>query len=488
MNRSFELLKKTLLNKNLFLQVYVIVCLLYFMPSTLNVPAIPKLICFAWSIVILAYELIFKRSFLKSRYVYLLLGVCVTFAITIALNLDNGLVRSGQNYIYMLTSFFIAYIASLESTKETIKKNLLRFNNIFIIIVMIATVISVIEFLFLVAYKVPMGSGSMARQGFMESRLFGVYTSPNIGAMFGFTSVAMIVINRLVMKKEDIGKLLKITYVTNFVLQVIYFFLASSRGAQVSISAFLLLLLFFFVFSKKTQLNELKMDSSKKTKVIATILIFLFLVNVASKPIKEFMGLIPPAFSEVTGLNVGYNYTNNVEAEVSTDEPVVLEHAKEGAELSAGRFTIWKSAFEAWQQSPVFGFGDTNFYRSGKINHNIEGKHLSDMAKRELRRANGNMHNGYVQAMVMIGGIGFLLIILFYALSFMSIFLSFFNVRYQNDSNAILLDMVIFSLLVSFLVCDFFESHVLLNNRDVIGLVFWYYLGILSVGIHKKAG
>lgn len=489
MNRSFELLKKTVLNKNLFLQVYVVVCLLYFMPSTLNVSAIPKLICFVWSLVILAYELIIKRSFLKSRYVYLLIGVCVTFAITIALNLDNGIVRSGQNYVYMLTSLFIAYIASSDISKEDIQKNLYRFNNILIIIVMIATLISVIEFLFLVAYKVPMAGGSLARQGFMESRLFGVYTSPNIGAMFGFASVAMILINRLIMKKEEIGKFFKIVYVINLVLQVIYYFLASSRGAQVSISVFLLLLLFFCLFSKKTQINELTIKSSQKNKVIAAILILLFLVNVASKPMKEFMGLIPPTFSQVTGLQVGYNYTNSVvEEEIDDDGKVIVEHAKEGAELSAGRFTIWSSAFEAWKQSPIFGFGDTNFYRSRKINHNINEKDLSDMAKRELRRANGNMHNGYVQALVMIGGVGFLLIMLFYALSLISIFLSFFNIRYQNNSKALLVDLVIFSLLVSFLVCDFFESHVLLNNRDVIGLIFWYYLGILSVGIHKKAG
>ena len=62
----------------------------------------------------------------------------------------------------------------------------------------------------------------LARQGFIESRLFGVYTSPNMGAMFGFISVVMVVINKLLVNKPY--RLLNIVYIVNLVVQIIYYF------------------------------------------------------------------------------------------------------------------------------------------------------------------------------------------------------------------------------------------------------------------------
>ena len=53
----------------------------------------------------------------------------------------------------------------------------------------------------MISYHVPTGTpGLLARQGFIEHRLFGVYTSPNVGAMFGYTSIILSLISVLISK------------------------------------------------------------------------------------------------------------------------------------------------------------------------------------------------------------------------------------------------------------------------------------------------
>ena len=87
----------------------------------------------------------------------------------------------------------------------------------------------------MISYHVPTGTpGLLARQGFIEHRLFGVYTSPNVGAMFGYTSIILSLISVL------ISKITKrfVFYMMNFIVQIFYITLSSSRGAQVVICSF----------------------------------------------------------------------------------------------------------------------------------------------------------------------------------------------------------------------------------------------------------
>lgn len=486
MNKLILKSKSIVLDKNLFLQVYLLVCLLYFMPSSLNVTAIPKIICFVWSLIILANELLFDRSFLKSKYWYLLIAISVSFIFTSIFNINSGIFSIFQNFVYMLTFFFIAYTASLNASNETIKKNMYKFNNIFIVVVMIAALISLIHFFLLISYYVPIGDGRFARQGFMESRLFGVYSSPNVGSLFGFISIVLVVINHFLMKAENINKIWKSIYILNIVVQLIFYFLSSSRGTQLVMSTFLLLLIFFCLISNKMSVDFIQLYSLKKRKLILVLFLSLLTINLGTAPIKNILGSVPGTVSNFTGLKVGYNYTDKSEVSIIKDGEIKLEHSAEGAEVSSGRFKIWSSAIEVWKQKPILGYGNIAFYKSGKVS-GVDEKRMSETAKKELKRVTGNMHNDYIQILLMTGIVGFSLIILFYILSFSTILISFFSTQASNDSFGFI-HILMFTLLVSFFVGDLVESHLLFNNRDVVGLVFWYFLGILSMRSVKKVG
>lgn len=185
----YSFLDKTLLNKFYFRMINLFVCSIYFMPSTLNIADIPTKICFIWGGIIAINELIVKRSVFKMKYGLLLFLVLVLFAVTSILNRDFGIIRNIYNLGYLAISCLVFFPVE-EEEYELEMENLVKLSNLFIFVILLAGFISIIQFCFIISYHVPTGTpGLLARQGFMESRLFGVYTSPNVGAFFGFVSV-----------------------------------------------------------------------------------------------------------------------------------------------------------------------------------------------------------------------------------------------------------------------------------------------------------
>ena len=98
MNRIVPVLEKSLLSRDAFRVINLIICLLYFMPSTFNVTNIPMKIAFAWGGIIVLYEVFIKKNFFKMRFSWLLIGAMISFILTIIINRENFLIPSIYNF------------------------------------------------------------------------------------------------------------------------------------------------------------------------------------------------------------------------------------------------------------------------------------------------------------------------------------------------------------------------------------------------------
>lgn len=198
MNKIISCFESVVLNRDLFRVVNLVICLIYFMPSTYNIANMPMKGAVVWGSIIIVYEILIKRSFFKMRYSYLLILGIVSFMITVLLNRAYFFVPSIYNLVYLMITLIVIYPVDFSQDSETRKKKIIQFNNVFIVIILIATFISIVQFVLLISYRVPTGTpGIVARQGFIENRLFGVYTSPNVGAMFGYTSIILSIFSGL---------------------------------------------------------------------------------------------------------------------------------------------------------------------------------------------------------------------------------------------------------------------------------------------------
>ncbi|MFQ8678100.1 MAG: O-antigen ligase family protein [Enterococcus avium] len=447
------------------------------MPSTLSLTNLPMKIAFLWGLLIALYEFLIKKNFFNMKYKWLLIAILLSFFITIILNINHLFLPSVYNFGYLIISLVVFFPADIKQTQEQRKEEMYTFNMIFIGVVFIAAVVSLVQFLFLISYHVPTGTpGLLARQGFMEHRLFGIYTSPNVGAIFGYCSIVLSVIN-LLLKKSTMK--MKLFFFFNFAIQLIYLILSSSRGGQVVTISFLVLSLLLYVIPKFRN-TFYEVTNIRNRWMIFTILFLLLFLLFGNTPTKNMLGKIPTMFENKTEFL-------KEDKEVAGEEKIVIEHSDENAELSAGRFTIWQAGFKTLNQSPLFGYGETDFY--GNSDGSILDKvNLSTLDKNELKRAHGNMHNGYVQVLVISGIVGFVFIYTFYAFNILSLIKRFVSTENNSPSNSdYLLLGIILVFMITIFIDEMVEVHLLFNKRDVISMIFWYYLGYLS-NLYLKKG
>ncbi|NTN88198.1 O-antigen ligase family protein [Enterococcus faecium] len=473
MNRIVPVLEKSLLSRDAFRVINLIICLLYFMPSTFNVTNIPMKIAFAWGGIIVLYEVFIKKNFFKMRFSWLLIGAMISFILTIIINRENFLIPSIYNCGYLLITLIVIFPADFSQSEEEKKKKMVYFNNVFIIIIFLAALISIYQFIFLISYHVPTGTpGLLARQGFIEHRLFGVYTSPNVGAMFGYTSIILSLISVLISK---ITKTIRVFYMMNFIVQIFYITLSSSRGAQVVICSFLVLFLLLFANSKfRKSIREVLPVKIKW--MVSILLVLLVYFSFGTNYAKDFLATIPVSIDR----KVEVIESNESDKTPLPEKEVILQHSSDNSEISAGRFTIWKAALKVIRPTLLFGYGETDFYGNSDAKF-LKKVDLDTTDVNELKRAHGNMHNGFLQVLVSSGIIAFICIYAFYVLNIFSLLKTFF----RSKVNYAFLGIVLIFIL-SIFIDEMVEAHVLFNKRDVISIVFWYYLGSISYLYLKK--
>lgn len=484
-------LNKTIFNRNLFRMINLVIFIFYFVPSDFNLENIPMKITFAWGILILIKDFFTERIMFKMPYWYILLALGASYLISVVLNYPYNFMDSVYNWIYLVTTLFLFYPVDYKQKDKMIEKNYSLFIDVFVNIVCVLSFISVLLFIFDIAYTVPTGTeGIIARQGFTESRLFGLYTSPNVGALFGFISIVLSVVNNIL--KRGHWKSFSWIYIVNFVVQYLFYILASSRGTQLTANVFFIilfaLLLLQAVLSKKEVMKKLKNFS------IYLLLTFLAL-NVVSIVIESGLSYIPSTVSNIIDIEETFmSDDSSSETPEKNDkkngfklEKVDIKHSEEGAEVSSGRLSIWAAGLTAMKQSPLFGLADADLYRNGETTKQIDESLLSDLDKSELKRAHGNMHNTYVAVLVKSGVVGFIILGTFIVFILKDNVIYVFNIKDKMNEPLNQVFLILFSLILALLFEDLVENHLIFNNRDVTGLIFWYTLGFMPfLRLHRQ--
>lgn len=477
-----SLIKKTwdwFMDYHHFRVANLIIYIFYFVPSDFNAENIPMKLAFVWGAALLAWDFFTKRLMFKQPYWYVLLALCVSYGITIITNFPYSIVNNAYNLVYLATSLFLFYPMDRTIPREKLRKQVQVFNEVGIVLTFALAFLSLFTFFFNLAYAVPTGTeGVMARQGFMESRLFGLYTSPNIGSMFGYVSVFLMLVNNY-LKRGDWRKFQKF-YIVNAVAQYLFYVLSSSRGTQITLVGFMIFI--YLIFTYKAIASR-QVVGRRILRNFAILLVAFFGISAANTVTEWALSYIPPTISYV--LNTEQETVIGEDGkEVIVRKPiqkVVIQHSDEGAEVSSGRLTIWEAGIELVKQRPLFGVGDPNVYRTGELSGNLDESKLSDLNITELRRAYGNMHNTYVAVLLVSGIVGFLILTAFVVLILKDNIQFLGDKRFDFTRMDSQLYILIFAFLLSLFVNDLVENHLIFNNRDVMGLVFWSYLGLTNL-------
>ena len=318
------------------------------------------------------YNFFVKKAYLFVRKIEYLIIFFAMNIITSLLVMKYGFSTNIKNLVVFFIYFFAIYPIFQNFSRE---KSRILFNVFFSVITVANTVgvfLSLVQFFMLIGYRVFDYKGLLIRQGFVESRLFGILASPNY-----LSIISLIVIIYLWMRLSALNKIVKTLAISSIILNFAYIVLSGSR------TTYICLVVAAFLYSL------IKFEYSNKAKSFVTVLLTVGLVFLSYNGVKYSSDLYLKAHSAEIQLNKEKGENNNL----------TLERTDTSEEnISNNRFAIWQSTASFIPKRPLFGYSAGNWYELGKtydVSAYIIKEHYLT-------------HNGYLEVLFYNGILGFL--------------------------------------------------------------------------------
>ncbi len=492
-------------SRDLFALVYTTVLILWSIPSLERYMDYPSKFCFVWGAGLILWDLLTKRRLFRSVFwgvPFLMVGA---YCVTILLHREAGLYALAKHLVYLSLAFFLLFGHDRDASADSLKTLLRRICHVVIATSLVASAVSVGMYLFRWQYSFSLNELNI-RQGFLENRLFGVYYSPNAGALFAVVSFAAVALNVYLYKDAHPGRRnlpvgLKIFYGVNIAFQTVYFSLTGSRGGLVTMMVLAVMTALFLVYPRV-------LVKKGRAKALVSCALALALATggvwAAVKGVQTVMSYAPDLSKIVSEHEPVSEPTEPSSQEPSSEEPSSEEPStgepstgepvseptepsegkqsfdriESGDDSSNGRFTIWKTSLKVLLgNDPVFGLGDFNL-DGEKINRYPELRELPNdsVEKGWMWRHHGNLHNAYVQVAVYAGAVGLCIFLLLALLVFLKLFLTLLHGNPSSPYYPVI--ALLLALISTFAVNGVFESHLLFRGPNMFWGLFWTLTGI----------
>ena len=398
-------------------------------------------------ILLATYNLVIKKVYLKIKTIeYLLLFFAfniITSILVISYGYSTNIKNTLVFFIYFLTVFPIFTGITREEGKKI-------YNYFFYTVTVLNTfgvLVSLIQFVLLKGYRVHDYKGLYIRQGFVESRLFGILASPNFLSL-----ISLIVIIFLVLKICSFEKVYRYISLVTIVLNFIYIVLSGSR------TAFICMMIAAAIYS--IAMFYQKGNIRSLFKVVLAIVVVLFSYKAVNFTSEQYLK---------------YN-KERLEAQdkklENKDNNLSLERTDTSEEnISNNRFAIWKSTVSFVPKKPIFGYSGGNWYEIGKKTNPDE----------YIIKEHYLTHNGYLEILFYNGLAGFISMGIFVLSFFISMVKRIFRDKKEGLVNKDLLSIVI--ILMVILVSNLFLSSTF-YGISLLGIILFlmagYFYSIVS--------
>lgn len=392
------------------------------------------------------YNFFIKKAYLKVRKIEYLILFLLMNILTAILVVKYGFSTNIKNLVVFFIYFFAIYPVFHSFTEKKARTLFDLFFSIVTVANTIGVIISIWQFIMLQGYRVYDYKGLLIRQGFVESRLFGILASPNY-----LSIISLMVIIYLWMRLSLYNKIIKTLAILSIVFNFAYIVLSGSRTTYICLVVVALLYAL------------MKANWTQKGKSILTVLVTVSLVFVAYNGIKFTSESYLKANSDLIKKNLA-NAQNG-------DKILSLERTDTSEEnISNNRFKIWQSTASFIPKRPFFGYSGGNWYELGKEYD----------ASAYIIREHYLTHNGYLELLFYDGLTGFIPIAVF-MLSFIISSLKKYKKdlqegRHNHELITILLMTVVILISNLFLSSTFYGISLL---GCILFVISGYYFSVL---------
>ncbi|WP_086444922.1 O-antigen ligase family protein [Candidatus Enterococcus lemimoniae] len=387
------------------------------------------------------------------EYNRLLIAFLLIFLLSSIVNMKYGLGSNLKLLAWNAILIFNVYEFSKQNVELTFFYSIIE--RILIVWLFLMSLISIVMYFIQFGF-VRYGDGVLDRLriGFLESRLFGVFGDPNYGAVMAL--IAIIFSIYYLIEKKATTLVIQLFLIFSVLLQVAYIILSGSRaGLLTSYTVFFMAAFIFLMKNKKMGIKNifLKVIVSIVVSTIACAIIFFGVTA-----FKLLLEKLPVLLG--TPKNISENRISLMRDDVQSN-----------SDISNMRFSIWKSAFETFKTTWLFGTSPRNL-----VAYATEVLPNTFIAQRKFVA-----HNTYLNILVSTGVLGALSMFTFFIQKAFYVVKELFTNDDLNSSYFLPYTLAIISLGIS----GFFVNEIILVNT-VGAFIFWLCLGRLSGFLNKR--
>lgn len=457
----------------IFKIVYFALVLISFNTIALDVPYLKTILVgasVALGGIVLLYRLINFKRFMKMKYIWLLFAFLVSYVISLLFNLKYGFIDPIQALVWMTFQYFILFLKDPAQPREKAQKEFRIISWLFCIYMFCCSVLSILMLVFNYS-AFDYERNPIKRAGFIWGRLWGVFTDPNHGAVLAIAAIFLGIYLVKCYKKSVFAKVL---CGVNIFFQILYIAFSDSRTGLICLMAGGTVYAYMRISGMSALQRKKFMCQTVSCIAALCTLCVLFIIP---KGVKYSYNEIVRLASTSSVEKPGPSQTPS-EEKPSADRVVGREQDLE-SDISNRRFDLWKSGLEVYRMKPIFGVSIFNMIPFAQ-------QHLPNtyIINNEAGLFD-NVHNAFLNVLIGQGLVGFVILMIFAALSVILVLKGFFKENgvvpaRESSKNALLISSLV-ALAVSMLV----QGDIIYLNSGP-AFLFWYILGFLIVHFSGK--
>ncbi len=426
-------------------------------------------ILIAWAGALILYDLVVRRYWNRFPYWKILAvygGVCF---LGVLMNREAGVVSNLKSYIMIMLPLGAFYPLCLMEKKEARNRAFLRALLGGALVIFVASSVALV--LYLVRFsRVITYNGISHVIGYRYyipddptsgMLLYGIYMDTNHASIYALIFAAYSLFGILECRKGLFGKrwqntLGTVLFVCNFVVQILYFPLANSRGGWLSLILVLTAVLFLFFYGKRL--------TNRKPVMRFAVAILLAVVCTFAACNIIVIGRTGVSYASVTMHDPSIDIGNPDETDPGSLLPGIEDNddfTKKDSFMGSGRIGIWKNAMELYSHSPIWGIGPNHRYYAEK--YNMRG---TPMWKGTA------VHNSYLDLLLDYGVLAFATMIVYCLLCFAKVWKKAWGDGKNLNSCYYIVSFM--TLLIAF--ASLFLSCIFINTTAM------YFLMLISMG------
>jgi len=297
----------------------------------------------ALGVVVGIMRLLHVRDYLNVG-VFLLLSFVCSYALGAVNSFDYGYIDNVKAVVWMLIQYFLIF--AFDKNADYSKERDIIFA-VILVYTCVSAIISITMMLMRWQYYSLVDGMYWVLGGFVDNRLWGVYTDPNYGAILSIVSIVISLFYLTGDGSKD--KRIKAVLVINIVLEYLYLCYADSRTGLLAVVAAVVIACVLWVSKSKGFARSIALAI-----VLSTILV------VGSYGIRNLTSAARVEIAKISATRAGMS-----QEEIAMEMDLarvgrVDEQIGGGTDVTNNRIAIWGNAIEIFKQHPIVGISYRN--------------------------------------------------------------------------------------------------------------------------------